>query len=82
MTYCPETRRLASVGVGFIQVWAVGEDCRLATLLIIHAFTNDASGSLTNMPTEPTRSAYTPRFVRFIEEGRRVMIGYLDTREM
>jgi hypothetical protein len=62
-------------------MWSVGEDCALPTLLTAHPFTLYL-GSLTRLPTEPSKSPYTPRFVRFIEKGQRVMVGYLDTREM
>jgi len=62
-----------------------GMDCR-RRLYVFWPFhyhlTHACLGSLTDVSAELVASPYIPRFIRFIESGKRVIVGYLDTREM
>jgi len=81
-----ETRHLASVGIHFISLWKVNEDCEHVHFFPIpqqkpHLFLVYAA-SLTQLPTTKDPSEFIPRFVRFTDNGSRLLIGYMESHEV
>jgi hypothetical protein len=74
-------KRLATVGTGCMKLWEIGEKCKgpLSPPIVLSAYLCPVVAW--NFVTTPPKSSIA-RCVSFLDEGRDILVGYLDSHEV
>ena len=81
IAFDPYHKRLATVGDGCLKLWEINEKHKFSFTPLLYITNSPFSVVASNSVTTPPKSSIS-RCVSFLDEGRDILIGFLDSHEM